>query len=84
MSYYKDRFYLADRPSFYEAFKGRLPLADFTVAQVRDLSGLIDAMELGKFLLSESVEEKLHKVETKHFDLGKSRDLRVRARYLMR
>jgi len=84
MRYDKDLFYLADRPSLYEAFKGRLPLVDFTVDQVRDLSTLIDAMELRDFLLSQSVIEELHKVGIEVSDRQKTKDLRMRARYFTR
>jgi len=84
MNYDKDLWYLADRVSLQESFKGKLHLIDFTVSEVRKLSPLIKAMDLEEYLLSEAVVETTEFCGNPIYDQDGTMDLRNRAKYFTR
>jgi hypothetical protein len=83
MDYNSDWWYLADRQSLWDRFNGKIPLISFDVETVQKLSPLITAMDLSKYLLSASVNQKLTTAGPKIADMERTNDLRARARYFV-
>ena len=83
LSYDQDIWYLADRPSLWDSFTGKLPLISFGVKTVQKLNPLINAMNLREKLLSEADKQKLEKVGDQIYDEEKTRDLCGRVHYFL-
>lgn len=83
MDYDKNVWYLADRSSLWERFKGKIPLIAFDVRTVRTLKPLINAMGVSSSLLSEAVNQTLEIVGLKIKDVKRTTDLRERAQYFV-
>jgi hypothetical protein len=82
LAYDKHVFYLADRSSLLESFRGKVPIADFTVNEVRRLSPLIDAMDLKDWLLSEAATETSQACGDPVYDEERTIELRQRTKYI--
>ncbi|KFZ20533.1 hypothetical protein V501_00065 [Pseudogymnoascus sp. VKM F-4519 (FW-2642)] len=83
MDYGKNVWYLADKTSLWERFKGKIPLIAFDVRTVRTLKPLINAMGVSSRFLSEAVNQKLEIVGIKIKDEKRTTDLRERAKYFV-
>lgn len=82
LAYDKHVFYLADRSSLLERFRGKVPIADFTVNEVRRLSPLIDAMDLKDWLLSEAATETTQACGDLVYDEERTIELGQRTKYI--
>ena len=84
MDYDKNIWYLADKTSLWERFKGKIPLIAFDdVRTVRTLKPLINAMKVSSHILSEAVNQTLEIVGLKIKDEERTTDLRERAQYFV-
>ncbi|KAI1847927.1 hypothetical protein JX266_006040 [Neoarthrinium moseri] len=78
-----DKWYIADRTSLQDAFRGRVPLLEIDQADVPEIIKIIEYLNLKTRLLSEAVKVEVHSggTEVEHFE--RTSELRKKLGYIL-
>ena len=81
---HRQTWYIADTSILQQAFVDKVRLMHFTIAEVKLLTPLINAMGLKEKLISRAVEQRMEKIGNPVIDESKTLEIKSRASYLFR